>query len=58
MTTSKERQEFRKSALKKLRALRKEAYSKTTCIEYDAINVAIELIKLTYDNCERNYRNG
>ena len=53
MTTSKERQEFRKEALTQLRALRKEAYSKMTCIEYDAIRVAIHLIEMTYNENEK-----
>lgn len=58
MATSKERQEYRKQALTQLRALRKGAYSKMTCIEYDAIRVAIHLIEMTYNECERNYHNG
>ena len=53
MTTSKERQEFRKTALITLKALRREAYSKMTCIEYDAIRVAIHLIEMTYNENER-----
>lgn len=58
MTTSKERQEFRKEALTTLRKLRKGAYSKMTCIEYDAIRVAIHLIEMTYDDCERYQHHG
>lgn len=53
MTTSKERQEFRKKALKQLRALRTGAYSNLTCIEYDAIRVAIHLIEMTYNENKR-----
>lgn len=58
MTTSKERQEYRKKALRQLRTLRKGAYSHMTCIEYDAIRVAIHLIEMTYNENERHEIHG
>lgn len=58
MANSRERQEFRKEALTQLRALRKGAYSNMTCIEYDAIRVAIHLIEMTYNENERYQIHG
>lgn len=40
-----EKQACRKRLLKRLRAIRKEAYYGVTCAEYDAIGVVIHLME-------------
>ena len=49
MTSSHEKQICRKKILNKLRSIKKEAYSGVTCMEYEAINTVIYLMKLIYD---------
>ena len=51
--TLEEKQQIRKKILKRLKAIKKEAYSGLSCIEYDAINVMITLIELAYQDNER-----
>lgn len=48
-----EKQACRKKLIKKLRSIKKEAYSGVTCVEYDAINVVINLMECIYKEDER-----
>lgn len=54
--TLKEQQECRKRLLKRLRVIRKEAYYGVTCVEHDAINVAILLMECFARENERRMK--
>lgn len=51
--TKEEKQQIRQKLIKKLYELRKIAYSGVTCREYDAINVAITIMEVIYNEEER-----
>ena len=55
--TLKEKQEIRKKILKRLKTIKKDAYSGLSCIEYDAINVTIALIECAYKDNNRRINN-
>lgn len=51
--THQEKQECRQKILRKLRTIKKEAYSGVTCVEYDAINVLINFMECIYKEEKR-----
>lgn len=51
-----EKQACRKKLIKRLREIKKEAYSGVTCVEYDAISVAIHLMECCAREDERRMK--
>lgn len=54
--TIKEKQACRRKLIKRLKAIRKEAYYGVTCVEYDAISVAIHLMECFSKEDERRMK--